>query len=89
MTYYPSERDAEDARHIRNNTLPSDDEQLALDRVIAAFDADDACDDEAADVLNILREAGTGSVARPSTLRHDGIDLDRRILLGVKARVAI
>ncbi len=65
MTYYPNERDADDARRIRNNTLPSDDEQLALDRVITAFDADDACDDEAADVLNILREAGVSSAARP------------------------
>lgn len=65
MTYYPNERDADDARRIRNNTLPSDDEQLALDRVITAFDADDACDDEAADVLNILREAGVSFVARP------------------------
>ena len=56
MTYYPTEPDAEDARHLLDVALLTDDEQLALDRIIAAFAADDACDDEAADILNNLRE---------------------------------
>ena len=56
MTYYPTEPDAEDAHHLLDVALLTDDEQLALDRIVAAFAADDACDDEAADILNNLRE---------------------------------
>lgn len=56
MTYYPTEPDAEDARHLLDTALLADDEQLALEQILSAFEADDACDDEAADILNNLRE---------------------------------
>lgn len=55
MTYYPTERDAEDAQRLLDTVLLTDDEQLALYRIVETFSADDACDDEAAGILNKRR----------------------------------
>lgn len=61
MTHYPTEHDAEDARQLLDTALLTDDDQLALERILSAFAADDACDDEAADILNNLRETAMPS----------------------------
>lgn len=70
MTYYPTEVDAEDARQLLDTALLTDEEQLALDRVVSAFSADEACDDEAADTLNNLRETDMPSIEILSQARR-------------------